>query len=369
MERVLQVVGTMDLGGAETFLMNIYRNVDREKVQFDFLCHNRTESKYAAEIERLGGRMFCIPGMSHVGFFRYQRNLYAFFKAHPEYRVVHSHQNELGGIILKQAKRAGVQKRIAHSHTVYPGKSLSYRLRLWIFRQYFRNNVTHPLACSVPAGLGLYRGTQRRTFRTIPNVIDVEKFRFSEQQRTEKRAELGLKDGLVLGHVGRFAPVKNHKKIIEVFHAVWKRQPNATLVLVGEGELFASVQEQAKACGLSDSVRFLGARTDVSALMSAWDVLLFPSINEGLPVTVVEAQAAGLKVVTSDRISEDTVITDRIFRVPLMADAEEWADVVLHAWGETERSCRTCYADAVRAKGFDAVQTASEFERLYLEEK
>ena len=364
--RVLQVVGTMDMGGAETFLMNLYRNIDREQLQFDFLCHNRIESQYADEIRALGGRMFCVDGPSHVGAFGYLKQLYTFFVQHPEYKVVHAHQNDMNGMILMEAKRAGIKHRYSHSHTVYVGKSLQYKIRIAIFQFLVNTCTTDAFACSVPAGEGLYRGRLKRQFQVVQNGIDTECFSFSPETRQSVRNELKLGEGPVIGHVGRFAPVKNHRFILACFRALLQRNPKAQLMLIGTGELEHQIKTMVQDLSIADSVHFLGARTDVFRLMNAMDIFLFPSINEGLPVSVVEAQASGLQVLMSDSVSEDTVLTDLVSSYSLRNSPEMWADKLEELTQKAKLCDRKAYPALVKEKGFDAKQVADQLTEKYM---
>lgn len=366
MIRILHVVGTMDLGGAETFIMNIYRNIDREKIQFDFLCHNRIEAKYTEEIKALGGRMYMVEGISHIGLFKYQRDLYDFFKNHPEYQIVHSHQNDLSGIILKQAAKAGVKVRITHSHTEYHYRKIKNKLIFKVFKYYVNKYTTNAFACSKPAGEMLYSGKLLKNFKVIHNGINIEKFAFNEENRIQIRKQLDLGDGPIICHVGRFAKVKNHSFILDVFNEFLKKYNNAKLLLIGEGELLTQMKEKVLTLGIENEVLFLGSRTDVDALMSASDIFIFPSIHEGLPVSVVEAQCSGLRVLTSDTISEDSVITDLLVRMPLSASAENWAQKLSELYSKVYNK-RYDYFETVEKSGFSAKEIADSLVEYYMQ--
>lgn len=366
MIRILHIVGTMDLGGAETFIMNLYRNIDRTKIQFDFLCHNRIEAKYTDEILSLGGKMYMVEGISHVGFFKYQKNLYEFFKSHPEYKVVHSHQNDLNGLILKQAKLAGVSHRYSHLHTVFASKSLIKILRYKIFRLFFKNNVTDAFACSIPSGKSFYRGNFLKNFKFISNGINSHDFLYKSEIRTDARNAFLAFDGPVIGHVGRFDAVKNHTFILDVFNEFLKFQPSATLVLIGEGELFDEIKNKALKLGIDKNIRFLGARHDVAFLMNGMDVFLFPSILEGLPVTLVEAQASGLSIVASDSISDDSVLTDLITRISLLESPKMWAQKINDVYLNSIERDRSLFSNIIKEKGFDISSVATSLSEKYL---
>lgn len=366
MIRILHVVGTMDLGGAETFIMNLYRNIDRTKVQFDFLCHNRIEAEYTDEILSMGGKMYMVEGISHVGFLKYEKSLYDFFKSHPEYKVVHSHQSDMNGIILKQASKAGVKVRISHSHTEYHYKSIQRKVMFAFFKWNVNRYTTDAFACSKPSGNMLYTGKLQKSFDVIYNGIDTDKFAFNKQKRQIINSELNLGDGPIIGHVGRFAPVKNHTFIIDVFNEFLKLYPNAKLLLVGTGDTLCATKDKVKELNIDSNVLFLNARTDVDAILSAMDIFLFPSIHEGLPVSVVEAQCSGLQVITSDTISEDTVITDLITRLPLSCSANQWTEKMNELYINSKSVDRSIYANVVNNAGFDAKHIAQDLINRYL---
>ncbi len=367
MVRILHVVGTMDLGGAETFIMNLYRKIDREKVQFDFLCHNRIEAEYTDEILSMGGKMYMVEGISHVGFLKYEKSLYDFFKSHPEYQVVHSHQNDLNGLILKQAARAGVKVRVSHSHTEYHYKDFLRKAMFSFFKWNVNRYTTDAFACSKPSGNMLYTGKLKKNFDVVYNGIDTNRFAYSAEKRQTIEDELNLGNGPIIGHVGRFAPVKNHSFIIDVFNEFLKTHLNAKLLLVGTGDTLAQTKDNVKALGIENSVIFLGSRTDVDSILSAVDIFLFPSIFEGLPVSVVEAQCSGLQVITSDTISKDTVITDLITRMPLSCSAKEWAEKMDKLYINSKSTDRSAYSNTVNNAGFDAKQIAKSLVDRYLE--
>lgn len=367
MIRVLQVVGTMDLGGAETLIMNIYRNIDRSKVQFDFLCHNRIEAEYTDEIRALGGQMYCVPGISHVGPFRYQENLYRFFCGHPEYKTVHSHHDILSGMILYQAKRAGVPNRFSHAHNEYVSKKISEQILLAFFKPYFPKSVTHAFACAEIAGKTLYSGRLLKEYEIIPNVIETGNFRYSFVDKRSIWQELNIEEGPVIGHIGRFAEQKNHRFLIEIFEHILEKQKKARLVLIGQGKLQKEIETMVKERRIEEQVHFLGSRQDIPACLSAMDLFLFPSIREGLSVATIEAQASGVPVLTSDSVSSEVAVTDLVYQMSLREPAEEWAKKALELIGQSRLSGRRAYADAVKAAGFDAVDLAQKMQRFYLD--
>ena len=353
-KRILQVVTYMGRGGIETMLMNYYRSIDRTKVQFDFLVHRDFEADFDAEIRALGGRIYRVPPMNPLKI-SYWKALDDFFRSHP-YEIVHCHLNYKSGVVLAAAKRAGIPVRIAHAHIASMGKNLT-RLPRRIMSLLIPKSATICLACGQEAGRAVFR---KMPFTFMANAIHTERFLFSEQTRLEKRGELDLSDALTLLHVGRFDYQKNHTFLLDVFAEVLKRDPNARLLLAGDGALRPDMEQKAAALP-AGSVRFLGVRDDVPQLLQAADVFVFPSHFEGLPVTMVEAQAASLPCVMSANVTSECIVTDLVQSLPI-DDPRVWAEAILAARG-TPRTDRL--ADIQRS-GYDITAAAEKLQRFYL---
>lgn len=357
--RILHVVTYMGRGGLETMIMNYYRQMDRTKVQFDFLVHRDFRADYDDEIERLGGRIYRIRRLipwSRV----YQQSLDRFFTEHPEYREVHVHQDCLSAVILKAAKKHGIPVRIAHSHNSSQDKNLKYLIKLYYKRQ-IPQYATALFACGKDAGDWMFGGAP---YMVINNAIDAEQYRYRQARAREVRQTLGIaEEAFVVGHVGRFCPVKNHAFLLEVFDHLRRKNECAVLLLVGDGELRSSMEKKAKAVGLEDHVLFLGMRSDVCDLMQAMDVFAFPSLYEGLPVSLVEAQAAGLPCIISDRVPEACMLTDLVQRVSLEESARQWAERIL----TTRATVRRDRYDEIAASGFDIVSNAAWLQQYYMD--
>lgn len=354
--RVLQVVTHMNRGGLETMLMNYYRQIDRSRVQFDFLTHREGEKDYDAEIRALGGRIYHVPPVNPFSA-GYLHSLDEFFAAHPEYRVVHSHLDCMSAYVLRAARKHGVPVRIGHSHNTNQPHDLKYPIKLWSKRK-IAGEATQLFACGKEAGEWMFGSA---AFRVLPNAIDATAYRFNAAVRQEVRQELGLEDSFVLGHVGRFNEQKNHPFLIDLFAEAAKNEPRARLLLVGDGEGRAAIEEKVRQLGLADKVLFLGVRGDVNRLLQAMDAFVFPSLYEGLPVSLVEAQAAGLPCVISDKVSPESLLTDLVQQLPL-GSAETWGEQVLCA---ARRERRDTY-DAICAAGFDVAKNAKWLEEFYL---
>lgn len=357
MIRVLQVVTYMGRGGLESMLMNYYRHIDRERVQFDFLVHRQERAAFDDEIESLGGSIYRLPRL--VPWSKsYLAALDRFFDERPGYKVVHVHQDCLSSVILKVAAKHGVPVRIAHSHNANQDKNLKYPIKLW-YRRSIPRYTTDLFACGKDAGDWMFQGAP---YQIINNAIDVRAYAYDWEKRKDIRRQLGLADELVIGHVGRFDPQKNHPFLLEIFSALLNEEPNAVLLLVGGGEDLPKMQAKAQALGISEHVRFLGVRSDVADLMQAMDVFVFPSLYEGLPVTMVEAQAAGLPCIVSDAIPKEAYLTDLVSEVSLSAPADSWAAKIL----EKRDIPRVDRCAEIVAHDFDIHTEAIKLQEFYL---
>ena len=355
--RVLQVVTNMDRGGLETMLMNYYRHIDRTKVQFDFLTHRQERAAYDDEIEALGGRIYRLPRL--VPWSKsYLSELNRLFDEHPEYKIIHVHQDCLSSVILKAAAKHDVPVRIAHSHSADQDKNIKYPIKLWYKRKIPRH-ATHLFACGKEAGDWMFSGAP---YQIVNNAIDAAAYTYDADKRGELRRQLVLADELVIGHVGNFTQPKNHPFLLEIFTALLKKEPNAVLLLVGGGEEMSQIREKAQKLGIAEHVHFLGVRSDVAGLMQAMDVFVFPSLYEGLGIALIEAQTAGLPCVASDTIPHEAYLTDLVDSESLSAPAEKWAEKIL----EKRAIPRTDRRAEIATHGFDITTEAVKLQEFYL---
>lgn len=360
--RVLNLFTIMDRGGAETMVMNYYRHIDRTKVQFDFLIHRERPGAYEDEIRSLGGRIYRMCPVYPQNFVQYKQDIRAFFQEHPEYRIVHSHMSELGYFTLREAARQGVPVRICHAHNAPCGFDMKMIMRTY-FKKRMMPYLTHLFMCGVESGRWLYGRRNESRFIMLSNAIDAAAYTCDPAKRAKMQQQLGLAGELVIGHVGRFNPQKNHPFLLAIFAALLKKEPNAILLLVGGGEDMPRMQAKARELGIADHVRFLGVRSDVADLMQAMDVFAFPSLYEGLPVTMVEAQASGLPCIISDKVPPECILTEGLVDVmPLSAGAEAWADAILEK-RDTPRADRRA---EIAAHGFDITTEAVKLQEFYL---
>lgn len=356
--RILQVVTHMERGGLESMIMNYYRHIDREKVQFDFLVHRQEQAAFDDEIESLGGRIYRLPRLVPWSK-NYLAALNRFFDEHQEFNVVHVHQDCLSSVILKAAMQHNVPVRVAHSHSANQDKNLKYPIKLW-YKRGIPKYATNLFACGKGAGSWMFGGA---SYQIINNAIDVSAYTYDPTKRQEMRRQLGLENEFTIGHVGRFNQPKNHSFLLDIFAALLKKESNAVLLLAGGGEDMPKIQAKAEALDIAEHVRFLGIRSDVAGLMQAMDVFVFPSLYEGLPVTMVEAQAAGLPCIISDKVPPECIITEGLVDImPLSAGAETWSEKILskRAIHRTDRRAE------IAAHGFDITIEAVKLQEFYL---
>ena len=341
----------MDRGGIETWLMHVLRRVDRQRFRMDFLVHTRRTCAYDDEIRARGSRIIHGPHPHRP--WRYFSELERVVHDHGPYDVVHSHLHHFNGLVLRVAKRCGVPIRIAHSHVADMDSNAGPLRRLYLRAadRWLQTNATLGLACSAQAAADLFGkiGLSDPRWHVLSYGIDIAPFGLPPQ-RERVRAELGLApDDLVLGHVGRFDPQKNHAFLLEVLAAALRINARVRPLLVGDGPLRPEIERRAARLGLR--AIFTGSRPDVPRLMlGAMDVLVFPSLFEGLGLVLVEAQAAGLPVVTTDVLPpEATVVAEAVRRVSLTESAEVWARAALTMPQPNQRHC----LDAVAASPFN----------------
>lgn len=348
--RVLHVVTHMNRGGLETMIMNYYRHIDRTKIQFDFLTHRDGKKDYDDEIQQLGGKIYHLPPLNPFDKNGYLKKLDEFFRVHREYQIVHSHLDCMSAYPLRAAKKYGVPVRIAHAHsTSEEKKDLKYLIKLYS-KGKISSYATDLFACSEKAGKWMFGNKE---FTVMKNAIDCEKYLYNRDVALEVKKELGIEKKFVVGHVGRFSIPKNHKFLIDIFGQIYAQNPDAVLLLVGEGILMDGVKQKVKECQLDGAVKFLGLRDDVERIMQAMDVFVFPSLYEGLPVTLVEAQAVGIPCVVSDEITKEISIASNIVFLELNQGAEKWAKECLKNSKREKNAC-----NLVKNAGFDIKKNA-----------
>lgn len=361
--RVLNLFTIMDRGGAETMVMNYYRKLDKSRVQFDFMVHRPERGAYDDEIESLGGKIYRMPAIRPWTAKQYRKVVRKFYEDHPEYKIIHSHMSELGYYDFLEAEKVGIPVRICHAHNRPYGIDIKSPVR-WYYKTLMIPHISHMFMCGEESGEWLFGKKNKSRFIQLNNAIDAKNYSYNEVKRAEVRKSLGLTEELVVGHVGRFNPQKNHPFIIDVFNEVHKKEPDSVLLLVGDdsGKVAEDIHKKVDEVNLAGAVRFLGVRTDVADLMQAMDVFLFPSLFEGFGIAALEAQAAGLPAVVSKRIPPECMITDCISSLELDFSAEIWANRLIEA-AKNERKNR--FSEIKRA-GFDIVENAKFLQDFYI---
>lgn len=363
--RVLHVVAIMDRGGLETMIMNHYREIDRSKIQFDFLVHRSEKGVFDDEIRKLGGRIYYLPRFNPFSIRRYNNELDRFFKKNNEYKIVHAQYNALSMWCLRAAWKHGVPVRIAHSHLAFP--KLNYQSPIyWYARKKINKYCNHRFACSKEAAEWLYSKEFASQAIIFNNAIPLEKFIYNEDIRLKTRDKLNLNDKIVLGHVGRFNPSKNHQFLLKVFYEVYKKNPNSHLILVGDGTEKSKLIDITEKLNIEKNVSFLGVRDDVADIMQAMDIFVFPSLFEALPVTLVEAQASGLRNIVSNSLTKDICFTNLIDFISLDESVEIWANQILKYSNNYER--KNMYEN-IKASGYDVKENAKWLENFYIEQR
>lgn len=363
--RVLHVFHGMDCGGAENMVMNLYRRINRDYVQFDFLVHTEKKCFFDDEINRLGGRIFRAPYFNGLNLKAYKNSLNSFFSSHKEISIVHGHLGSCASIYLDVAKKYGCYT-IAHCHSSKPTnvsiKNIAYRLSTYRVRgiaDYF-------IGCSLKAGEYRYgkKITTSNRFSVLNNAIDTDLYVYSAKKRESVRKKLGVSpETVIIGHVGRFTYAKNHEYLLSVFKLLTDKRKNVKLLLIGDGELRAEIENTIRSYAMTDSVILTGVINNVAEYLQAMDVFVFPSRFEGLPVSVIEAQAAGLPCVISDRITKEVSVTELVEYISIDGEVKSWIEAIEKLINNNKRKNRK--ADIVKA-GYDIDATTDWIMKLYI---
>lgn len=357
MVRVLHVFSGLRRNGAESRTIDIYRKIDKSKVQFDFMVHTFDECDYDKEVLELGAKIYHIKSYRIVNHFSYIKAWDVFFKAHPEYKIVHIHVSNIAAPILYAAKKNNVEVRIVHSRNGHQSELVKI-LYLKLTRKCINKWATHRFAVSKEAGNYVF-GTAE--YEVWPNAIEVSRYLFNEKIRDEYRKELNLVNCHVYGHIGRFIKQKNHRFLIEIFEGIYSKDNNSRLLLIGVGDDKEKIENYVKELGLEDVVIFLGKRTDIPQLLSIMDVFLFPSLFEGLPGVVLEAQANGLPCLISEHITKEVAITDLVEYMSLKESSDNWA---IRSMAQSRREDLNVY-QMFLSKGFDIEDLAVKYDIFY----
>lgn len=361
MIRILQVMGGLNRGGAETMVMNLYKSIDRREIQFDFITHSNTKDDYFDEIKKMGGKIYVFPEFKGYNLISYRKTWRVFFKMHPEYKILHSHLRSFASIYLSIAKKHGL-RTIIHSHSTSNGKGIKSIVKKALQKPLSKQS-DYLFSCSTEAGKWLFGddAIHKENFYIINNSIDVENYRYSEKIRNNYRKHLNIQDKRVFGHIGRLSEPKNHIFLLDIFKKISEINSDSILLLVGDGECREKIEGRIIELSLKDKVIMLGSRNDVSCILQSFDVFLFPSLWEGLPVSVVEAQAAGLPCLVSDKVTKEVALSPAIKYLPIDEGIDLWVDEAINI--DSRRILES--ADKVIEAGYDITKSSKWLTEFY----
>lgn len=363
MIRVLHMIGSLNIGGSQAMVMNLYRNINREIIQFDFIIDHPLHTHLENEILAMGGRVYVMPSFYGWNYKIVKDEWMRFFEIHTEYKILHSHVRSYASIFLHIAKKKGIFT-IIHSHSTSNGRGVN---------AFFKNCLQYPLryisdyyfACSYEAGKWLFgeKVVKSSNFSVLKNAIDIKRYEFDLEVRNAIRGELQINDEtFVLGYLGRVTEAKNPLFVIDVFIELRKMRENTKLLFVGNGNLLNLVKEYSMKLGISDDVIFTGARDDVERMYCAMDSYILPSNWEGLGISLIEAQTNGLVSFCSENIPEEARITELVNVIEINRGPKEWANFIAKVPVGTRSDCTKDIAFA----GYDVEQNAQNLCEFYL---
>lgn len=357
--RVLHYIGSLNIGGSQTMIMNVYRNIDRKKIQFDFIIDRKNEKHFAKEIESLGGKVYALDEFFNGrNYFRFKRQWVDFFRTHPEYKIIHCHVRSVASIVLKIAKKNGL-KTICHSHNTSNGTGFKSIIKKRL-QSRISKHCDFFVACSEESAKWLYgeKITERSNFQVLNNATDPNEFMFNNNTRQSVRRALGLKDEFVLGQVGRIEPVKNQSFSVEVLKDLLGIG-NFHLLIIGTGSKKDDVMRLAHSYNIDRHITILEDRRDVNNLLQAMDCFIMPSLFEGVPMALIEAQFNGLPCVVSDNVSKDAVISRLITFLPL--EKRKWIKTLSLLYAKKTRGVSLLPS----SEDFSITNTIPKWESLY----
>lgn len=356
---MLHVLGSLGQGGAESRIMDIYRTIDRSKLQFDFVIHTDEECYYCEEVKSLGGRVFVVSKFKGYNLLKYILNWFELFRKEPRYSIIHGHMTSTAIVYLSIARLFDFKMRISHSRSASKSS---------LMRRYTSKlssvSATHKLAVSKLAAISEFgdKSVENKQVLIVPNAIHTKKYVYNKGARSRVRQINKWDDKVVIGHVGSFRYPKNHSFIIEIFKALNLHLDNTILVLIGDGELMPEIKKIVIDYNLQDKVVFMGNRSDVPELLQAIDLLLFPSIYEGLPGVVLEAQASGMACVVSDSITDEVKVTNLVKFVSLSQPVLYWVNIIIKML-EIDRY--NTYSDFIKT-GYDIEGVSKWYHKFYI---
>lgn len=361
--KILQMIGSLNVGGSQTMILNIYEVIDKTKIQFDFIIDHDDHLYYKDYVESMGARVYTMPSFNGKNYFDVRKCWERFFQEHAEYKILHSHVRSYASVFLPIAKKNGV-KTIIHSHSTSNGKGIS-SIAKHILQYPLRYQADFFMGCSKSSGEWLFgkKIIESQRFKVIANGVDINKYLPNDIIRNQIRNYLNIPDdNVVFGHIGRFHEAKNFPFLIELFSCIYRKNRKSKLLLVGDGGERSMIEELIQKLSLSDAVIMLGMRNDVPNILQAMDCFLFPSKWEGLPVTLVEAQASGIPCLVSDCVTREVALSDDIQYLPIDKGVDCWLESLKQV--KFVRNDNSLY---IKKAGFDIETSADEIAKIYFE--
>lgn len=366
MIRILHVVSKLSLNsGVMNVIMNYYRHTDRTKIQFDFLYFEEWNPDFKDEIKNLGGNIFSVnkPSLKHI-YRTYKEFNFFLSNNYAKYTAVHLHEVYLVHFISYFCKKYGIKHLITHAHTTKYSDNPKNALRNRMMCLGLKKSATDYFACSKAAGEFYYgkEAVANGLVKVIPNAIDLEKYKFNQAIREKIRKSLNIEDKFVVGHIGRMAPPKNQKFLLQIFKKVKKERTNSILLMIGNGPLKKEIESEIKRLNLQDSVILLGVRNDVPNLLMAMDVFVLPSLSEGLGIVAMEAQASGLKCILSDKVPVETDMGGAKY-ISLQTYCKQWASAILNC---EKKHNRNSYLSNLIKNGYSIKESVEALQNYYI---
>lgn len=362
--RIIQYIGSLNSGGSQSMIMNIYRNIDRSKIQFDFIIDRKNEILYKDEIEKLGGKVYIFDEyFNGKNFFNFKKQWVDFFRTHTEYKVIHCHVRSVASIVLNVAKKYGLIT-ICHSHSTSNGNGIKAIVKK-ILQGKIKRNCDYFFACSKESAIWLYGNKIASSDKCyiINNAIDSRQYRYNQQVRELVRKNFNIENKIVLGQVGRLIEIKNYEFTIKILKELVQENKDYFLMIVGTGQLKNKIEQQLDEYGLKNNVIILENRNDVNELMQAMDIFLMPSLWEGLPLALVEAQSASLPCIISKNILSGIVIEDNVKRLNI-DNIELWTNTIKELINA--KIVRKDESKKIIENGFDIKENVEKISNFYI---
>lgn len=330
MKKILIIIGNLKTGGAEKITVDLIENMDRENLKFYFLVFGNNIGNYEEKVEKMGGEIIHVACPSFP-YLKYRKDMGKIWRSYGPFDVVHTHTLLNNGVNCKIFHDLGCKKLMSHSHSTESNRKRNIITRIYevLMKTMIKKYATVYLACGVEAGEYLYgKNLFQKKGMVICNGVNFEDFRFAPEVRKQLRSQMKLEDTYVIGHVARLAEVKNHKFALEILSKLKQYSIKYKYIIVGDGPNKEKIENEIKKLNLEESVMMLGNREDVSLLQNIFDLVLYPSFYEGVPVALVEAQVNGIPCIVSENVSKEVRIREKTKFISLKRTAEEWAEEI-----------------------------------------